>query len=545
MPRRLWVSLGALAVGSGLLATAQLAGAAQGSRQGGILRVGVAGVSVQIDPQLAYVTTAWWLEYATAAKLFNYPDRPEATGNRLVPEAASRYTVSRDGRTWTFTIRKGFRFSDGSPVTARSFAYAIDRVANHDLASPGAQWITDPNGTNIVGARAVNDGHATHVRGVVVRGNRLIIQLTRPDGSLLTKLTMPFFQATSKKLPLNHGVLTGYPSAGPYFFKSHQPDVVTELRRNRYYGGKRSRHLQGVEVRWNLNEQAAFEQVMANQLDEGPLPAAEVERVANRFGVNRSRFWARPVSCVGWLLFNNNRGIFKNNAPLRRAISWAVDRADYLKLAGLYSGSPWTHLLPPNFPGSITGKKLQPYAARSNIAKAKKLAAGHFRSGKVVIAYSTAGNMRDDQAQLIRGDLIRLGFGPANVTLEPWYPELGFPPPGNWNLIPSGGWCADDPDPYDFFVPFLSRSHVAPGPPLLAIDNKAYVRRIAAANKLIGNARLEAFGRLDLDISKNLAPVAPMRTYNNRFFFSARVDPRSLSYQAVYSDWSIPALALK
>jgi hypothetical protein len=42
-----------------------------------------------------------------------------------------------------------------------------------------------------------------------------------------------------------------------------------------------------------------------------------------------------------------------------------------------------------------------------------------------------------------------------------------------------------------------------------------------------------------------LAPVAVMRTYNNRFFFSNRVDARSLSYSGVYSDWSIPALALK
>jgi ABC-type transport system substrate-binding protein len=170
MPRRLWVSLGALAVGCGLLATSQLAGAVRDARQGGILRVGWPDASVQIDPQLAYTTTAWGLEYATAAMLFNYPDRSGAAGNRLVPEVASRYTVSRDGRTWTFAIRKGFRFSDGSPVTAKSFAYAIDRVANHELASPGAQYITAANGTNIVGASSVNEGRATHVRGVIREG---------------------------------------------------------------------------------------------------------------------------------------------------------------------------------------------------------------------------------------------------------------------------------------------------------------------------------------------------------------------------------------
>ena len=170
MPRRLWQGVGALVLGAAFLVAAGLAGASRGFAQGGIFRVGYAGASVQIDPQLAYVSTAWWLEYATAAKLFNYPDRAGAAGGVLQPEVASGYKVSRDGRTYTFTIRQGFRFSDGAPVTAKSFAYAIDRVANHDLASPGAPFITDPNGTNIVGAIAVNAGKATHVSGVMAKG---------------------------------------------------------------------------------------------------------------------------------------------------------------------------------------------------------------------------------------------------------------------------------------------------------------------------------------------------------------------------------------
>src|SRR4051794_33850048 len=175
MARRLWLGAGALALGAAMLVAAQLANASRGLKQGGILKVGYAGASPQIDPQLAYVTSAWTLEYATAAKLFNYPDRRGQAGGLLRPELAARYGISRDGRTYTFTIRRGFRFSDGSPVTAKSFAYAIDRLANHDLSSPAAPFITDPTGTDIVGAKAVNDGKATHVRGVVARGYRLTI----------------------------------------------------------------------------------------------------------------------------------------------------------------------------------------------------------------------------------------------------------------------------------------------------------------------------------------------------------------------------------
>src|SRR5205823_10846668 len=126
-------------------------------------------------------------------KLYNWQDGT----NRLVPEVASGFWISNHGRTYTFTIRKGFRFSNGKPVTAKSFAYAIDRVANHELASPGAQFITDPNGAEIIGARAVNNGTAKHVSGVTVKGRRLIIRLVKSDPAFLEKLTMPFFQATS------------------------------------------------------------------------------------------------------------------------------------------------------------------------------------------------------------------------------------------------------------------------------------------------------------------------------------------------------------
>ena len=163
MHRRLWLSVTMLVAGASLLVAASLASAAGNApalKKGGIWRLGTTGASTQIDPQLAYVTTAWWLEYATAAKLYNYPDRPGPAGAKLVPEVASNFTVSNSGKRYTFTIRKGFKFSDGKPVTANNFKYAINRTANHDLASPGAPFITDQNGTNIVGAKAVNDGTA-------------------------------------------------------------------------------------------------------------------------------------------------------------------------------------------------------------------------------------------------------------------------------------------------------------------------------------------------------------------------------------------------
>jgi len=509
-------------------------------KSGGIFRAGTTGASVQLDPQLGYVTTAWWLEYATAAKLFDFPDRPGAGGNMLVPEVASGFSVSRDGRTWTFAIRRGFRFSDGSPVTATSFAHAIDRAANHDLSSPAAAFIIDANGTNIVGAKAVHAGRGTHVRGVVAHGNRLAIRLTKPDAGLLLKLTMPFFQATSARLPLTREVAGAYPSAGPYYVSSNRPDVLTELRRNPYYGGKLPRHLRGVEVSWNLNEADAYHHVLANELDEGPLPTAEVAGVARRFGVNRSRFWSKPTPCVGWILLNSAEGIFRSNLHLRQAVAWAVDRTDYAAQAGAYAASPWTRLFPPGFPGLRRASR--PYAATARIAKARRLARGHFRNRKIVLAYLSNSSANTAEAEVARRALVRLGFKSSDITLKGFSgASFVFPPRHGWDLATNSGWCADYPDPEQFFTPLLGDGFSLQR----LIVSSRYRKKIAAASRLAGNARLRAFGRLEQDIEENLVPVVPMRTYNSWSLFSNRVDPRSLSYQTVYSAWSIPALALK
>ena len=79
-----------------------------------------------------------------------------------MPEVATGYpAVSPDGRTYTFTIRKGYRFSTGAPVTAASYAAAINRDLNPLMRSPAAKYLQE-----VVGADAVQEGAASDgVRG--------------------------------------------------------------------------------------------------------------------------------------------------------------------------------------------------------------------------------------------------------------------------------------------------------------------------------------------------------------------------------------------
>jgi peptide/nickel transport system substrate-binding protein len=558
MHRRVWLAVAMLVAGASLLVAASFASASAGSshafKKGGTWRYGTTGASVQVDPQLAYVTTAWWLEYATAAKLYNYPDRNGPAGSKLIPEVASKFTVSKNGKVYTFTIRKGFRFSDGSAVTARNFKRAIDRTANKQLASPGAPFIIDPNGTNIVGAKKVNDGAATSVSGVSAKGNKLTIRLTKPDGTFMAKITMPFFQATSTKLPLTKEVVnvnkSNLPSAGPYYMTRNNPDRLTQLRQNKFWkkgpGRNRPRNLAGLDVQWNLNEQTAFNQTIANQLDEGPLPAAEVQGVAKKYGVNKTRFWSKSQNCTGYLPMNTSRSLFKGNVSLRKAVNYVINRKDYVSQAGPYAGVAWTHIFNPGVPG---WKNVSIY--KQNVSQAKKLAKGHFKSGKINVGYRSSGTINPAQAQIVRRDLIRLGFKANNITMKPFSGADLYDAMGKRNtdldMGVSMGWCSDYPDPYDWInILLYGKSIQAENNVNYSYFNEAkWNKKMEAAARLVGPKRLAVYGNLDLDIMKQAAPMAIERTYNNRYIFSNRVNPKSLIYQGIYQDWSIPALALK
>jgi len=555
MHRRLWLSVTMLVAGASLLVAASLANAAGNApalKQGGVYKLGTTGASTQVDPQLAYVTTAWSLEYATQAKLYNYPDKAGAAGAKLVPEVAANYKVSNGGRTYVFTIRKGFKFSDGKPVTAASFKYAIDRTANKTLGSPGASFITDKAGTNIVGALAVNAGNGTHVSGVTAKGNRLTIRLTRSDPTFLSKITMPFFSATSTKLPLTTEVTGAYPSAGPYYFSLNDVDRLTSIRVNKFYkkgpGRHRTHNLSGVDIQWNLNEQTAYLQTRSNQLDEGPIPAANVPDVRKDYGVNKGRYWVFSSNCTGYLPMNMSRSLFKSDTKLRQAINYGVSRKQYVDQAGLDAGKPWSHLLNPSVPGWT---KTQPYPLSApNIAKARQLA-GNISNKDINVWFRSSGTINPAQAQIVKQDLIRMGFKESNIHMKGFsgadiYTAMGVR--GNdADLGLNMGWCSDYPDPYDWVNVLYYGGNIQ------AENNVNYSymnvpkwnKKMSAAAQLTGRKRLSTYGKLDIELAKQVAPISAMRTYESRYLLSNRVNTKTLVYGGAYLDWDWTVLALK
>src|SRR5438093_5891919 len=216
MKRKLWLSVAALAIGGSLLVAGAFAGSAssgtvKAGKTGGVMRVNLSNTDFDyLDPALAYAQWSWQFTYLTNYKLLNFPDKAAPEGSKLQPEASAGLPViSNGGKTYTFTIKSGAKFNTGEAVTAQSFANAINRDLNPGMQSPAVPFIAD-----IVGAEAVVDGKAKTASGVKVSGNKLSITLIKPAADFLARITLPFFAAIPKNMPIDPKGVDAPASAG-------------------------------------------------------------------------------------------------------------------------------------------------------------------------------------------------------------------------------------------------------------------------------------------------------------------------------------------
>ena len=310
-----------------------------------------------------------------------YRDQPPPQGYQLVPEvAAAPPVVSRGGRTWTFRLRTGFRFSDGRPVRADAFSQAIHRTMAPGIDSPGYLYTRA-----IVGAEDVHAGRRARATGVVARGKTLAISFTRPVGAFDAWTTMPFFCAVPPTLPPNAEGVRRFPGSGPYAVEEYRPDDRITIRRNRYYGGDRVHHVDGFDVDLHANSpEEVLGRIEAGRADWGytlPQPAfLPSRRLIDKYGINSSRFWVTPGLTLAIFALNSARPLFKDNPGLRRAVNLALDRSQFINEKSVYKVTD--QLVPPGVPG-FTDRTIYPRAG--DRVRAKALTAANLRGGNIAL----------------------------------------------------------------------------------------------------------------------------------------------------------------
>jgi peptide/nickel transport system substrate-binding protein len=512
-------------LGVALLVAATTVGAASSATpRGGTLRVNLSGgVLDTLDPGLAYVTTDWQVLYSTQLLLVNYPNKAGQAGGQLFPEAAKAFpAISNHGRTVTFQLRSGLRFSDGSAVTAACFRRAWERILSPKMF---AQYgIFDRLNRLVAGAQKFTDGKAAHISGIDAKGLTLTFHLTRPDPAFLSLLGMQWFGAVKPDMPYTKSAseILEYPSAGPYYIAKNRPGRVVVLKRNRYYRGPRPQNPDEIVINSypTSNGEASLLQIERNQVDYdmSGVPAADVKAVAQKYHYpsRNSRFHVGTQTCVVWEAFNNTRPP-TDDPRIRKALNYAIGRVPIIKLLGPYAGTPTDQILVPGLPGY---RKLSVYGNYPNFAKARQVGGSALQNAAPIdILYNPASAVHTSEAQLIQADLQRIGLT-ANLVQQVLSGPVGTDY-GTVNISRSG-YCTDYFDPFDLInVNFDSRTGGYAS--FLRFRDASFDRKAEHAASLSGRARVKAYAALDRLLMTKYAPVAPLYLPNFRYLVSNRV----------------------
>ena len=564
MRRKHVLSLFALSMGVALLVAATTVGVAASAtkkvsvsaKSGGTLHINQsAGTFDTLDPQLAYVTNDWNVLDATQLMLLNYQDKPGAAGNQLVPEAAKAFpTISNHGKTYTYHLKKGLKFSDGSPVTAVNFQRAFERILSPKMF---AQYgVYDGVDTDLVGGQAFAgtgsfQGKPTtkHISGIKAKGLTLTLHLTKAVPYFESMLAMQWFGAIKKNMPYTNsksGILK-YASAGPYYIASDNLNGYTILKRNKHFTMTKQWPARSSEIQiHNLTDpDTSMLQIEKNQVDfdMGGVPANYAGQFHQKYGVNKKngRYHVGVTTCIDWIALNNSLGATAN-ASVRKALNYALGRKELISVLGVDSGTPADQALVPGLAGY---KKLNLYPNNPNPAKAKSIGGSALANANLDLYYNGLSPTRTHQAELMQSELQAVG---AKVTMDPettgdYYGPLETK--GTKYNVTRAGWCADYFDPYDYInVNFDGRSIQATGNvDYFYFNNAAFNKKMDHAAAQTGKARATAYAALDKLLNSKYVPMVGLEDDSTRYFTSNRV--QNYIYSIYFNGPDLNAMSVK
>jgi peptide/nickel transport system substrate-binding protein len=544
------LSLAATMAGVGLLAAAFLVSTASSkpnasAKKGGTFNVNMAETDVDFsDPALGYFVYSWQILYPSCSMLVGWPDKPAPEGSRLVADgAASMPKISQDGKTYTFTVRKGLKFANGQTVTAANYAYSMNRDLNPDINSPATSYMHE-----IVGADAVLDKKAKTASGIVAKGNTLTIKLTKPRPDFLSILAMAFFCPLPTNTPATADGVNTFPGSGPYTIQSRTPNRQITMVLNKHYNGPRPHNFDRIVITMNVDLNQSLLQVKAGQADydAAGLPPTAHADLGKQYGVNKGQYRVNPGTVTDYLNLRTDRGIF-TDVNLRKAVNWAIDRPQFLRARGAFAGKRDDQLLSPLFEGYKDVKIYPIKGADVNGAKALVAKSTTCKNGCKAVIYTANAGAFATQAQIAQFNLKQIGI---DVSIQQFTRSVEHTKCGTkaeqFDLCIEA-WGSDYNDPVTFINPLLNGNNIVE----TNNNNESYFNnakvnnQIEQASLLTGPKRYAAFNALDISTTRDFAPQANFLHRNTREFISARMDPKCYVYQPVYQALDYAAACLK
>jgi peptide/nickel transport system substrate-binding protein/oligopeptide transport system substrate-binding protein len=417
-------------------------------QDGGSMTISFKDDVATLDPAIGYDWQNWPIIKSIFDGLMDYA--PGST--TLVTNLAQSFTVSPDGKTYTFKLRPGVKFTNGRALTATDVVYSIERTCNPKTQSPGASFFA-----SIDGFDTFNAGKAAHLAGVkAVDPATVQFTLTRPDATFLQVLALNFATVVPKEEVEKPGVDFGkHPvGTGPFKLQEWKLGQSLTLVRNPDYYQKGVPHLDKVVVEVSQEPLTALLRLQNGEIDalgDGIPPAKFISVMKDpQF---KDDIVQGPQLETSYITMKVGKKPF-TDVRVREAVAAAIDKKRIVKLIN-GRASVANQILPPGMPGYDTTFKGIAY----HPAHAKELLkeAG-LPDGFSTELYASNTDPNPRIAEAIQQDLAAVGI---KVTLKALAQENVIAAGGDPNQGPmvwSGGmaWSDDFPDPSDFFTPILS-----------------------------------------------------------------------------------------
>jgi ABC-type transport system substrate-binding protein/DNA-binding SARP family transcriptional activator/streptogramin lyase len=343
--------------------------AGHGAHTGGLLRVGDAtfeSVGKSLDPAEFAGFSQWQMLSLTNDGLVAYRRVGGLAGSTLVPDLATALPSPSDGgRTYTFQLRSGIRYSNGTLVRPEDIRHEFQRI--YRLNDGYAEGFY----TSIVGARACmrQPTHCTFQGGIATdnRTNTITFHLTAPDPDFLYKLTFPWADAIPATTSFHDLGRSMPPATGPYMTQSISPSrrpgppghgsvtfhTWTLVRNPRFREWNPAAQPQGypdsIQLTDDASSQAEASAVAQNRLDV--LVSVPPNRL-HEFAVHYTqRFHSEPIGATFALVMNTRQAPF-DRLGVRQALNYAIDRGRLVDFAGgPLAARPTCQVLPPTISG--------------------------------------------------------------------------------------------------------------------------------------------------------------------------------------------------
>ena len=481
----------------------------------------------------SYYGDQWSWNWTMFRGLLGYASTTdEVAQNDMIPEVAESYDVNADNTAFTFHLRKGLKFPDGSPVTA------ADVKATYEwLLDPASGFYDGPLGSGyynvLVGfdafTKTITKGQDTvpdpnrakEISGIkVIDDNTVEFDTTKPNPAFLRATAMGWSYIRKAGLPHRHlkdSELPTIQAVGPYKFTSYVPKKSVTIDREPMWKDNVAagmvedpnvNNLDGFDIQIGVPSEVQLQDIKDGKLDisyDAPKGAA-IEDTANDAAL-KGRFFSSQDAAIDYLVFKVDRPPFKDNLKLRQAVATAVDRPALVSiLGGKYVKAPWSQTLSGNL---MNGDTTQPYSIDGGDADAAKQLVAD--SGVATPIKITLVHFSDDPAPeaaaSVKEDLDAIGF---NVTLKSiarsaFYGFLADPK-SDYNLaLP--GWGQDYPDAITYYSPLMKSTSAGGGTNYGQFKDPALDAKIDTANEIPnGPERNKAMADLAQDIAKNYLP---------------------------------------